>query len=123
MGQDLTYNKSVSMVVNLAEDFLDVAVIYNQQIIKGYTIDFGAKVLKEEIEAIKLEQQYYEKFNHQSLIDVDKYKFKNSQSLINYVTKYQEDTKDRKFTFFLWLKLILKYGFSPDASVVFLKSR
>ena len=73
-----------------------------------------SKILKEEIEAIKLEQQYYEKFNRQSLIDVDKYKFKNSQSLINYVTKYQEDTKERKFTFFLWLKLILKYGFKKS---------
>lgn len=73
-----------------------------------------SKILKEEIEAIKLEQQYYEKFNRQSLIDVDKYKFKNSKSLINYVTKYQEDTKERKFTFFLWLKLILKYGFKKS---------
>lgn len=73
-----------------------------------------SKILKEEIEAIKLEQQYYKKFNHESLVDVNKYKFKNSQSLINYVTKYQEDTKERKFTFFLWLKLILKYGFKKS---------
>lgn len=73
-----------------------------------------SKILKEEIDAIKLEQQYYEKFNYQSLVDVDKYKFKNSQSLINYVTKYQEDTKERNFTFFLWLKLILKYGFKKS---------
>ena len=73
-----------------------------------------SKILKEEIEAIKLEQQYYKKFNHESLVDVNKYKFKNSQSLINYVTKYQEDTKERRFTFFLWLKLILKYGFKKS---------
>ena len=30
------------------------------------------------------------------------------------MTKYQEDTKERKFTFFLWLKLILKYGFKKS---------
>lgn len=73
-----------------------------------------SKSLNEEIEAIKLEQQYYEKFNHESIINVDKYNFKNSQSLINYVTRYQDDTKEKKFTFFLWLKLILKYGFKKS---------
>lgn len=77
-----------------------------------------SKILKEEIESIKLEKQYYEKFNHKSLVDVNKYKFKNSQSLINYVTKYQEDTKGRKFTFFLWLKLIFKYGFKKSLITV-----
>ena len=73
-----------------------------------------SKSLNEEIEAIKLEQQYYEKFNQENIISIEKYKFKNSQSLINYVTRYQEDTKEKKFTFFLWLKLILKYGFKKS---------
>lgn len=81
---------------------------------KLFTEENKAKSLNEEIEAIKLEQQYYEKFNHESLINVDKYKFKNSQSLINYVTMYQNDTKEKKFTVFLWLKLIFKYGFKKS---------
>lgn len=68
------------------------------------------KRLNEEIESIKLEQKYYEKFNHESITNVDKYKFKDSQSLINYVTRYQEDTKGKKFNLFFWLKLIFKYG-------------
>ena len=72
------------------------------------------KSLNEEIEAIKLEQQYYEKFNHEDLINVDKYKFRDSQSLIRYATRYQDDTKEKKFTFFLWLKLIFKYGFKKS---------
>ncbi len=80
-----------------------------------------SKSLKEEIEAIKLEQQYYEKFNYENIINIDKYKFKNSQTLINYVTRYQEDTKEKKFTFFLWLKLIFKYGFKN--SLVKVKNR
>ncbi len=73
-----------------------------------------SKNLKEKIESIKLEQQYYEKFNHENIINVDRYKFKNSQSLINYITRYQTDTKEKKFTFFLWLKLIFKYGFKKS---------
>ncbi len=73
-----------------------------------------SKTLNEEIEAIKLEQQYYERYNHESIINVDKYNFKNSQSLINYVTRYQDDTKEKKFTLFLWLKLIFKYGFKKS---------
>ena len=64
-----------------------------------------SKRLKEEIESIKLEKEYYENFNQDSLINVDKYKFKNSQDLIEYVTQYQEDTKDKQFTMFLWLKI------------------
>ena len=65
----------------------------------------------EKIEELKLEQQYYKKYNHDSIINVDKYKFKDSQALINYITRYQDDTKEKKFTLFLWLKLIFKYGF------------
>ena len=72
------------------------------------------KTLNEEIEKIKLEQQYYQKFNYENLINVDKYKFYDSKDLIEYITKYQDDTKERKFTFFLWLKLILKYGFKKS---------
>lgn len=73
-----------------------------------------SKRLKEEIDSIKLEKEYYENFNQDSLINVDKYKFKNSQDLIEYVTQYQEDTKDKQFTMFLWLKLIFKYGFKKS---------
>ncbi len=73
-----------------------------------------SKKLNEEIENIKLEQQYYERFNHESIINIDKYYFKDSQSLINYLTRYHNDTKEKKFTFFLWLKLIFKYGFKKS---------
>lgn len=73
-----------------------------------------SKSINEQIEAIKLEKQYYEKLNREDIIDVKNYRFKNSQELINYVTRYQEDTKEKRFTFFLWLKLILKYGFKKS---------
>lgn len=73
-----------------------------------------SKRLKEEIDSINLEKEYYENFNKDSLINVDKYKFKNSQALIEYVTHYQEDTKEKQFTLRLWLKLIFKYGFKKS---------
>ncbi len=81
---------------------------------KLFETENKSKKLNEEIEKIKLEQQYYERFNHESIINIDKYYFKDSQSLINYVTRYQNDTKEKKFTFFLWLKLIFKYGFKKS---------
>ncbi len=64
-----------------------------------------SKSLNEEIEAIKFEKLYYEKLNHENLINVNQYKFRNSQSLIKYVTRYQDDTKEKKFTFFSLVKV------------------
>ncbi len=41
----LNNKKLASMVLILAEDYLDVAIIYDEKIVKGYTIDFGGEVI------------------------------------------------------------------------------
>ncbi|MBE5735698.1 MAG: hypothetical protein E7361_04600 [Clostridiales bacterium] len=46
----LTTNKKLaSMSIILAEDYMDVAVIYDDKIVKGYTIDFGGEVIENSI--------------------------------------------------------------------------
>lgn len=88
---------------------------------KLFEYENRSKKIDEEIAAIKLEQKYYEKFNRENIVDINKYKFKDSNSLINYITRYQEDTKEKKFTLFLCLKLIFKYGWKK--SLVKIKNR
>jgi len=44
-----TRNKTTTMITVLSKDYLDVAVMYDGRILKGYTIDFGATVLEESI--------------------------------------------------------------------------
>lgn len=73
-----------------------------------------AKLIKEEIRRLSCEKEYYEKFNYNDLINVDKYNFKTAKELIEYVVAYQEDIKEKDFTVFLWLKLIFKYGFKKS---------
>ena len=95
-------------------DKVDIPLNKLKFLSKLFESENKTKIIKEEIESLKLEQQYYEKFHHESIINIDKYKFKTSKSLINYITSYQEDTKEKNFTFFLWLKLIFKYGFKKS---------
>lgn len=73
-----------------------------------------SKILKDEIQKLKLEKEYYEKFFNDKMLDTTKFKFRNSHELIKYVTNYQFDTNNKNFTFFLWLKLIFKYGFKKS---------
>ncbi len=44
-----TKNKTASMIAIMSKDYLDVAVMYDEKIVKGYTIDFGAKIIEENI--------------------------------------------------------------------------
>ena len=42
-------NKLANMILYIGEDFLDVAVVYDHKIIKGYTVDLGINNLSEQL--------------------------------------------------------------------------
>ena len=42
-------DKLSTMIIHMAEDYLDVGVVYNHNIVKGYTIDLGVNSIAENI--------------------------------------------------------------------------
>ena len=115
------FNKEVEDYKISETDQINIPLEKLASLSKLFEYENRSKKIGEEIAAIRLEQKYYEKFNQENIVDVNKYKFKDSNSLINYITRYQEDIKEKKFTLFLCLKLILKYGWKK--SLIKIKNR
>ncbi|MDD3397215.1 MAG: AAA domain-containing protein [Clostridia bacterium] len=85
-----------------------------------FNLDNDRSIKAELLNCLRLEKEYYEKFSNcnTNTEESKNFRFKSAESLIKYVTRYQHDTQNKKFTFFLWLKLIFKYGFKKSLLVV-----
>jgi len=68
-----------------------------------FNLDNNRSIKAELLNCLRLEKEYYEKFSNcnTNTEESKNFRFKSAESLIKYVTRYQHDTQNKKFTFFL----------------------